>query len=93
MNQIISNADNYVYIVYGIVPEFMPRIAYRREKHFKTENKKIIKCPYCRSTFTTVDQAVKVEIYRHSVKTKETYHDSVPCRNCHNKVGIIFSTA
>ena len=42
MNQIISDADNYVYIVYGIVPEFMPRIAYCREKHFKTENKKLL---------------------------------------------------
>ena len=42
MNQIISDAEKYVYIVHGIVPEFMPCIACRREKHFKTENKKII---------------------------------------------------
>ncbi len=25
----------YAFLVHGIVPEFMPHIAFRREKHFK----------------------------------------------------------
>lgn len=91
MRKVVTDIDEYVYVVHGIVPELMPRVACRREKHFKTKNKKIIKCPYCRGIFTIVEQTAKVEIYRHSVKTKIIYHDSMPCRTCHNKVGIIYS--
>jgi len=41
----VSKDDLCAIIVYGIVPEFMPHIAFRREKHYKTAGKKVIKCP------------------------------------------------
>ena len=83
----------FVYVVHGFVPEFMPRTAFRREKHFQTVNKKIIKCPYCRNTFRTVDENEKIELYCHSKKAAVIYHDSMPCKTCHNIVGIIYSVA
>jgi len=85
--------SRFFYRVYGVVPEFMPRTAFRREKHFKTANKKIIKCPYCRKTFTVVDEDDKVELYKHSKKAAVIYHDSMSCRTCHNIVGIIYVAA
>jgi hypothetical protein len=83
----------YVYVVHGSVPEFMPHTAFRREKHFQTVRRKIIKCPYCRNAFTTVDDNERVELYRHSKKASVIYHDSMPCRTCHGVVGIIYSSA
>ena len=32
-------------VVHGVVPEFMPQFAFRRDKHYKTAGTKIIKCP------------------------------------------------
>jgi hypothetical protein len=84
---------SYVYYVHGIVPEFMPRVAFRREKHFKTEGQKIIKCPYCKKTFITVGVADKIELYQHSRKAKVTYHETMSCKSCHRLVGIIYAGA
>jgi len=81
----------YAFYVYGIVPEFLPGFAFRREKHFKTAGKKIIKCPHCKKTFTTVDENVKVEIYPHSSKTKVVCHKVMPCMACNRPVGIIYA--
>jgi hypothetical protein len=63
-----SESVLYVYLVHGIVPEFMPHVSFRRVKHFQTAGRKIIKCPHCRQTFTTVDadEAVQAELERRS---------------------------
>jgi transposase-like protein len=82
---------SYVYFVYGVVPEFMPHTAFRREKHFKTAGQKIIKCPYCQKTFTTIEQTEKVELYKHSRKAQVMYHDTMACKTCHRLVGIIYA--
>jgi transposase-like protein len=84
---------SYAYFVYGVVPEFMPRFAFRREKHFKTVGRKIIKCPYCRNTFTTVDETDQVEIYPHSRKAKVVYDETASCKTCHRLVGVIYARA
>jgi hypothetical protein len=83
----------FVYIVHGNVPEFMPYMAFRRDRHFKAAGKKIIKCPHCKNTFTTVNKNEKIILYRHSKKADITWHDSLPCQTCRNKVGIIFASA
>ncbi|MCL2083320.1 MAG: hypothetical protein FWH04_08835 [Oscillospiraceae bacterium] len=84
---------SFVYLVYNCVPEFMPHMAFRREKHFKTIEKKTIKCPYCRKAFTTVDATDKVELYCHSRKTEGKYHASIACKTCRNQVGIVYASA
>ena len=87
----IQKDGAYVFIVHGIVPEFMPQFAFRREKHFKTANKKILKCPYCGKPFETVDSTVKVNLYCHTSKTKLNCDSCIACRSCHNVVGIIYA--
>ena len=85
--------ENFVYLVYGIAPEFMPHIAFRRDKHFKAADMKIIKCPHCRGTFRTVDKTAKIELYRHSAKAKEKYHASLSCFSCRTTVGVLYASA
>ena len=91
MNLDVQNEIWYVYLVYGTVPELMPRMAFRRAKHFRTDNKKIIRCPYCGNIFTTIEASEKVEIFCHSTKIEITRHEAIPCRTCRNVVGIIYS--
>jgi len=84
---------DFVYHVYGVVPEFMPHIAFRREKHFGTANRKIIKCPYCRKTFITVDETEKIELCCYLKNSKVKPHRAMPCKTSHNIVGIIYAVA
>jgi len=95
MNQTATSAstDKYVYVVHGIVPEFMPQVAFRMAKHFGTVNKKIIKCPYCRNPFITVDETAKIELYGHSSKANVTYDRKQACHICRNEVGVIYKSA
>jgi len=81
----------FAYLVNDIVPEFMPCTAFRRAKHFKTAGRKIIKCPYCGSTFTTVDMSERVEIFCHSTNAQMIWHDAMPCKTCRKIVGIASS--
>ena len=84
----------YVIFVYGNVPELMSDAAFRRPKHFNASDKKIIKCPHCKGNFTTVDETAKIEVYRHSRKTKNiTFHNAMTCKACHKQVGIIYPVA
>ena len=88
--------DQYIYIVHNLTPEFMPNTtsqAFRRDKHFKASDMKIIKCPHCRGVFRTVDKTAKVELYRRNVKTKEKCHNSLPCFSCHTAVGVLYAGA
>jgi len=82
-------------IVYGIVPEFMPHRAFRRDKHYKKAGTKAIKCPFCRETLTVVEATAKLELirYSHKVKAKVNWHKSMPCGKCHKTVGIIYHAA
>ena len=89
----IKETESYFFVVYGFTPELMRGVAFRREKHYCTKNKKILKCPYCGKDFESVDSAVKVELYRHSRKGVMKYHNSIPCDICHNKIGIIYKVA
>ena len=90
-----SQEEMYAIIVHGIVPEFMPHLAFRRDKHYKTTDKKEIKCPYCREIFKVVEVTAKLELVRYSkkVKAKIPWHKSMSCNKCHNMVGIIYKAA
>ena len=83
----------YAIIVYGIVPEFMPHGALRRDKHYKKSDMKVIKCPYCRDMLTEVELSSKVELfcYPHKLKSEIKLHKSMPCGNCDGVVGIIYA--
>ena len=89
-----QDENMFIFIVYGNIPEFMPNTSYRRPKHFKAIKKKIINCPYCGENYKTIDETAKIEIYRHSKKTKITYHKYTdPCKRCRKTAGIIYTTA
>jgi len=85
----------YAIIVHGIVPEFMPQTALRRDKHYKTANKKEIKCPYCKNVFKIVEATAKLELMRYPQKDKNKVplHKSIPCGKCRNIVSIIYKAA
>ena len=80
-------------IVYGVVPEFMPQFAFRREKHYRKTDKKEIKCPYCGELFKVVDKTEKLELICYPRKEKIQWHKSMPCYCCHKEVGIIYASA
>ena len=77
-------------LVYGVVPELMPHCAFRREKHYKTADKKEIKCPHCGELFTIVDKTEKLELICYPKTAKIDWHTAMRCRFCHNAVGIIY---
>jgi len=85
----------YAIIVHGLVPEFMPHLAFRRDKHYKTEGKKEIKCPFCRDTLTIVEITAKLELIRYpkKVKSKVPWHKTMPCGKCNNVIGIIYKVS
>jgi len=89
----IDNQDIYAIVVYGLVPEFMPHLAFRRAKHYKTAGKKEIKCPYCKELLKLVEVTTKLELIRYPKKIKIPLHKSMTCSKCRNVVGIIYKAA
>ena len=91
------NQENEMYaiVVYGLVPEFMPHLAFRRDKHFNKANMKEIKCPYCRELLKIVEVTAKLELIRYAKKAKDkiSCHKSISCKKCHNEIGIIYKAA
>ena len=83
----------YLFIVRGFTPEFKRGMAFRREKHFKTANRKILKCPYCGAEFETVDNSVHVRLCCFTRKSKINCDVGIACRTCHKVVGIIYASA
>ena len=83
----------FVFFVYGHTPEFMPHVATRKDKHFDVKDKKIVKCPYCRKVFATIDKTERVELYRHTTKSKGKVHTSMSCQTCRSTVGVIYACA
>jgi len=81
----------YIFTVQGYAPELMRGLAFRRDKHFKSAGKKILKCPYCGEDFEAVDSTVKVRLSCYTRKTKVICDRCIVCRICHNAVGIIFA--
>lgn len=69
MEQKTDGAESYYFVVRGFAPELMCGVAFRREKHYMTRGKKILKCPYCGEEFETVDNDVKVELHYRSHMT------------------------
>jgi len=80
-------------LVYGVVPEFMPRVAFRRAKHYKTAGMKTIKCPYCGGDFKTVEVTAKLELICYPRKKEIPWHEAIPCGVCRREVGVIYMAA
>ena len=93
MKTTVRKEIQHILFIQGLAPELLRGVVFRRKKHFQTQDKKILKCPYCGKEFETVDSAVKVTLYSFPAKAKVTYHSSIPCRICRNKVGIVFASA
>lgn len=91
MNHVASESNRYFYIVHGNVPGVVPRVLYRRSGRAreKTENKKIIKCPFCAGRLTDIGASVKVDLYRYPSRTNINCHGYLKCSSCKNEVGII----
>jgi len=83
----------YAIIVHGLVPEFMPHLAFRRDKHYKTANKKEIKCPYCGGLFKVVEVITKLELIRYPKNSRIPWHKFMPCDKCHKVIGVIYKAA
>ena len=94
METLIADKDEIcAIVVYGIVPEFMPFFAFRREKHYKTAGTKNIKCPYCGGIFKVVEATAKLELLFYGKKARVEWHDSMLCYSCHKTVGVIYAPA
>jgi ribosomal protein L34E len=91
----IINEGLCAILVYGIVPELMPHRAFRRDKHFKSAGKKIIKCPFCREKLTSVEATAKLELISYPKKDRHrvNWNKSMQCCNCSNVVGLIYLAA
>ena len=94
-NEESHSEELHAIVVYGIVPEFMLHRAFRRDKHFKSAGKKIIKCPYCREKLTAVEVTAKLELisYSKKVKDKVNCQKSMQCGKCSNVIGLIYLAA
>ena len=85
--------DLYAILVYGIVPEFMPHLAFRRVRRSYPVRKKAIKCPHCHEVFITEEATAKLELMRYPRKANITCHRCIPCGICNNEIGIIYAGA
>lgn len=94
MNQSVSEAMQYFYVVHGTVPDIRARIVYRRVGKAKSqtqETRKVIKCPHCGGRLTDVGACAKVELYRYPAKSSVQCHGYVKCQCCKDEVGIILA--
>jgi hypothetical protein len=80
----------FVLYVKGFAPELTRGVAFRLDKHFKAKRMKILKCPYCGGEFETVGCDVKVQLRSFKRGAAVDKHQIVPCRICHNPVGIVY---
>jgi Fe2+ or Zn2+ uptake regulation protein len=83
--------DIVIFIVHGFVPEFSDNIAFRIDKSYRTRRKKDIICPHCGRVFETVDEQIRVEVFRCSKKTGVDCHKFRHCKICHRIVGIKYA--
>jgi hypothetical protein len=80
----------FVFYVKGFAPELMRGFAFRLDKHFRAKGMKILKCPYCGREFETVGSDVKVHLRSFKRGISADHHQTIPCRICHNPVGISY---
>jgi len=93
MATLIADKDELcAIVVYGIVPEFMPYFAFRREKHYKTAGTKTIKCPYCGEVFMVVEATDKLELICYKRSAEIDWHKAMLCYSCHKTVGVIYAS-
>ncbi|MDR1703666.1 MAG: hypothetical protein LBS19_03135 [Clostridiales bacterium] len=93
--EIISLADEneddvFVMVIHGFAPEFYDNFAFRIDKSRQRRKKKIL-CPYCGGEFEKVDASIKIEVFRCSANSKETFHRPKTCGICHRVVGVRYA--
>jgi len=91
---IAAEKEEYICVVYGVIPEAMPPVAYRRAGRPELAGRKIIKCPYCRELLTHVERETAVRIY---ALQKGKQKNPIPglfikrCDACKKDVGIVMT--
>jgi|GEM_PF-846285 len=91
----LGEDELYAIIVHGIVPEYMPFVAFRRKKHYQSADKKVIKCPFCNGILSVVDKHAKLELVRYPKKAKASIptKTSMQCGKCRNMIGLLYAAA
>jgi hypothetical protein len=96
MNETIEiiEAEEYLYVVHGVIPEAMPPVAYRRSGSPDLAGRKLLKCPYCHALLTDVAFDAQIQMYKIS---KGKQKKAIPglfikrCNTCRKETGIIMS--
>ena len=87
----VDEKIEYLYVVYGVVREAMPSVAYRRSGRQEFSELKMIKCPHCGERLTDVSRDVKVELFRLPSRKEIVYHFIKKCTRCKEVVGILMA--
>jgi uncharacterized protein with PIN domain len=78
----------YVYTIHGTIPELMPGVAYRRVGAEEQHKRKLLKCPYCSTRLTDMDEETKIELTGHARRVPIKCQFYMRCFNCHREIGI-----
>jgi uncharacterized protein with PIN domain len=78
----------YWYVIHGTIPELTPNVAYRRAGAEEQYKRKILKCPFCASRLSDIDEKTNVELYGHVKHVQVKCQFYMRCFNCHKEIGI-----
>ena len=93
-NMPVTENEEYLIVVHGVIPEAMPPVAYRRVGRPELVGRKLIKCPYCRELLTHVERHTLVQIYAMPKGKKKKPFPGLmmkQCSACKEEVGIIMT--
>jgi hypothetical protein len=88
MNMTETKTAEYVYVIYGAIPELMPRVACRTVGCLAPMKLKNIKCPYCKEDLIEVVWHTTVDLYRLPARKPVKCHMVRQCEICNGEVGM-----
>ena len=88
MNMTETKTAEYVYVIYGVIPELMPCVAYRCVGKQKVFRLKAIKCPYCGELLIEIARHTIVDLYRLPTRKPVKCHMVRQCEMCSGEVGM-----
>ena len=96
MNATDSKTYEYIFVINGVLPEFMPYVAYRRADKSVLSERKVVKCPHCKEVFFDIDRHTTVRIFRKrsgSNKKPKPIPGQIfkRCNACNNEIGLVMN--
>ena len=89
MNMTETKTAEYVYVIHGVIPELMPRVACRTVGQLEPLKLKNIKCPYCpNEVILEVTRQTTVDLYRLPSHKAVKCHIVRRCKVCNGEVGF-----